>query len=426
MRRFSAIIVVYLLSACPAAAQHVRPKPDTTGDTPIEIVVDRYISASAGAADLLAIQHELASLEDRVLPLKFGDERRRLPLVAGIAYRAGKLIALDVPQDHMLMVVAHEVFGHGARLRELGIGHIGYSFDAPIPYGHGGAATSFSGEVPDTPLTFLTIEMSGIEAQNVLADAIADVTLARAVVNYREAWLYFESRYIGMTYTLSATEHSEEGHDIADFIRTFKDACTPPVCTPITLRDVKRGARLTLADPLLYFALYGFTSAYIAEGKATSPIPTIPIGRGVRFLPSVGFQLAPFGTERLLRSAFTSGLRAEGKGRHVTAVTLRFGTTGASRPWGFDLRASDLHLFGRIHLRASAHVWRQPPLDSDQTSAPLKTGAAGAATLVLPLKRFTHSDWLKATFTGGYKSSGFVPGERLGRGLIFRAGVTVD
>ena len=30
---------------------------------------------------------------------------------------AAKFTALDVPQDHMLLVVQHEVFGHGARLR---------------------------------------------------------------------------------------------------------------------------------------------------------------------------------------------------------------------------------------------------------------------------------------------------------------------
>ena len=42
-------------------------------------------------------------------------------------------MALDMPQDHLLMVVAHEVFGHGARFRELGDGRIRYGFDAPHP-----------------------------------------------------------------------------------------------------------------------------------------------------------------------------------------------------------------------------------------------------------------------------------------------------
>src|SRR5439155_21530269 len=228
-----------------------------------------------------------------------------------------------------------------------------------------------------------------------MADSIAAAALARGRIHYREAWLYFESRYLGMTNMLDATEEWEEGHDVGDFFRTFEKACTRPDCRPITLRDLHRGARLTLADPLLYFSLYGFASSYVAQGNVTSAIPMIPIGHGIRYLPSVGFQMTPFGTERLLRSAFVSGLRAKGEGQRLTTVTLRIGTTGASRPWAVDVRLADVRLF-RLHVRATADIWRQPPLLAKQTSAPRKTGASAAATMVLPLRKCIHKDWLKA------------------------------
>src|SRR5947207_6697517 len=232
----------------------------------------------------------------------------------------------------MLLVLGHEVFGHGARLRELGVGHISYSFDGPVPYTHGGAVTSFSGQVPDTPLTFLTIEMAGIEAQNVMADAIAERGLSRGRLHYREAWLYFENRYLAMTYMLDATNHAPEGHDVADFTRTFADACRAPDCTPVSLRAIKRGAKLTLGDPMLYYALYGFASSYIAQGQTTSPLPLIPLGsfsgHAVRVLPSLGFQLTPYGTERILRGAFVSG--SKDHDAKVMTLALRVGNTGAS------------------------------------------------------------------------------------------------
>ena len=285
--------------------------------------------------------------------------------------------------------------------------------------------TSFSGDFPDTPLASLAVEMAGIEAQNTMADSIAAAALARGRMHYREAWLYFESRYLGMTYMLDATADSEEGHDVADFVRTFEKACTRPDCHPITLRDLHRGARLTLADPLLYFSLYGFASSYLAQGNATSPIPMIPIGRGVRYLPSVGFQMTPYGTERLLRNALVSGQRAKGTGHGVTIVTLRLGTTGASRPWAVDVRAADMRLFRRFHVRAAADFWRQPPPLANQASVPLKTGASAAATIVLPLRMLIHKDWLKAVMTGGYKSEGFVPGEQLGGGIVWRIGILI-
>jgi hypothetical protein len=398
------------------------------------IVLDRYMSPAAGTMDLLTIQHEIATVEDRRLPLKFGDEQRRWPLVAGILYRTGKFVGLDVPQDHMLLVLGHEVFGHGARLRELGVGRIGYSFDWPPPYGAGGAVTGFSGTFPDTPLASLTIDMAGIEAQNTMADSIAETAIARGRIHYREAWLYFETRYLGTAYMLNATGQSPAGDDVADFFRTFREACKPPGCKPITLSDLKKGARLTLADPLLYFSLYGFASSYVAQGNATSAIPMIPLGHGVRYVPSVGFQMTPYGTEDIFRNSFVTG--ADRALRSVTNITLRFGTTGASRPWAIDARVADVRLFRGIHGRVAADIWRQPPILADQTSAPLKTGgaaaaplksgAAAAATIILSLGKLTRLDWLNAAITAGYKSEGFVPGEQICKGVIVRAGVAID
>jgi hypothetical protein len=378
------------------------------------------MTPAAGTTDLLTIQRELSALEDRFLPLKFGDERRRLPLLAGMGYRAGKFIFFDIPQDHMLLVVGHEVFGHGARLRELGVGHIAYAFDGPVPYGEGGAATSFSGQLPDTPLAFLTIEMAGIEAQNVMADTIAERALSRGRLHYREAWLYFEDRYLGMTYMLSASGHSQEGHDVADFWKTFGDACITPACTPITLNEIKHGARWTLVDPMLYYAVYGFASSYIAQGRSTSPLPMIPLGHNLHVLPSAGFELTPYGTEYLLRSMLTAhgGVRA-------TTFTVRVGNTGASTPWAVDMRGAGVPLLQRFRLRADGSVWRQPRFLADHTSAPLRTGASAAVTVEVPLQRLTRTSAARAIVTAGYKSDGFVPGERLSRGLILRAGIVL-
>src|SRR5215210_5344229 len=75
-------------------------------------VADTYMTPSVGALNLAATQHALAAAEDRFLPLKLGTERTRLGLAAGILYRAAKFTAIDVPQDHMLLVVQHEFFGH--------------------------------------------------------------------------------------------------------------------------------------------------------------------------------------------------------------------------------------------------------------------------------------------------------------------------
>ena len=235
---------------------------------PYAVVFDSYMTPAAGAEGLLTAQHLLATAEDRWLPLTIGEERRRSTHTLGILYRAGKFLTLDMPQDHFLMVVAHEVSGHGARFRELGDGRLRYGFDAPIPYGSGDAFTRFNGRFPVSPLADLTVSASGMEAQHSLADAIAERAVARGRLHYREAWLYFESRMAAVSYTLSASPTSPDGHDIASFLETFEEACTAP-CVPLTRNYVQRRSLLALADPLLYYSLYGLAVSYIGNASTT-------------------------------------------------------------------------------------------------------------------------------------------------------------
>ena len=277
-------VILVLLSALLGAREAMAQ-----GERPHMIVFDSYMTPAAGAEDLLTLQHLAASAADRWLPLKLGQEQSRLARAGGILYRSGKFLLFDMPQDHMLMVVAHEVFGHGTRFRELGRGRIGYGFDPPIPYSEGDAFTSFRGEFPTSPLAILSVSASGIEAQHVVSDAIADRAVSRGRLHYREAWLYFESRLTGITYIQSASPTSSEGHDVADFLETFEKSCDAP-CRPFSRRHVQRRALFALADPMLYYSMYAFASAYIAGGQTTAPVPMLPIGRRFAHCRSSGMR----------------------------------------------------------------------------------------------------------------------------------------
>jgi hypothetical protein len=386
------------------------------------------MTPAAGAQDLLTLQHILASAEDRWLPLKIGTERSRPARALGILYRAGKFFALDLPQDHMFMVVAHEVFGHGTRFRELGDGRQRYGFDAPIPYGSGGAFTKFDGLFPVSPLASLSVSSAGIEAQHSLADAIAERAIARGRLNYREAWLYFESRIAAVDYMLSASPISAEGHDVAEFLDDFQKACVAP-CSPLTRNYVQRRALLALADPLLYYSMYGLAVSYIGNGSTTGPVPLIRAGGGVRLMPSVGYALTPYGAEWTLRTAFHTEQRA-GTGpraeRKITNVTLRVGNTGASTTWGLSARAADVLRLRGLVIALTVNVWKQPELFAAQLSDALHTGGAAVATVVVPIPWKLPSRWAQGIqVSAGYKSRGFVPGEQVSRGPILRAGLTL-
>src|SRR5262245_11821115 len=96
--------LVQVLSPRQALAQDGRP---------YVAVFDRDMTPAAGTRDILTLQRVAADLEDRWLPPSRFAETTTSKHAFGVAYRFGKWYGLDLPQDHFLMVVAHEVFGHG-------------------------------------------------------------------------------------------------------------------------------------------------------------------------------------------------------------------------------------------------------------------------------------------------------------------------
>ena len=421
------LLLIVVAGASTALAQEADP---------YVVVLDQYMSPAAGAQDLLTLQHELAAVEDRWIPLKVGQERSRPSYALGILYRGTKFLMFDVPQDHFLMVVAHEVFGHGARFRELGEGTLTYGFDAPIPYGSGDAFTKFVGQFPVSPLADLNVSAAGIEAQHALADGITDRAVARGRLHYREAWLYFESRMAALNYMLSASPHSSPGHDVAGFIETFEDQCEPP-CSPLTRKYVQQRALIALADPMLYTSIYAFAGAYIGGASTTGPVPMIALGRGTRILPSLGYAMAPYGTEWTVRSAVTRERRAEskeqGEGKwlrinvsDVRHIAVRIGDTGATTTWGVAARLDDVLQIKRLRIGAKVDVWRQPHMFADHTYGPLRTGAAVTGTTILPLPRALRTRWSNGIYAAaGYKAQGYVPAEQISGGAFLRAGVAL-
>jgi hypothetical protein len=399
----------------------MSPAAAAAQDAPAYVVlIDRYMTPEAGTADILAAQRALAAVEDHWLPPSRFDESTPLRRGLGIGYRLGKWFVLDLPQDDFLMVVGHEVFGHGARLREIGAAEITYQFDAPIPYGPGGAATSFNGDLNVTRADALAIDAAGIEAQNVLADHIANQALEAGWLPYRGAWLYAESRLAGLRYIRSVSPQSPPGHDVRSFLEDFNDQCDPPVCAPLPASTLKREALLTLGDPMLAFAGYTWAVSYLVRGRSSGEVPMIPLPHEVHYLPGLRFEMTPYGTAVTTEHDFVRNHR-------LTRVTAGVGDTGRQHAWDVGVDAHDLLHGAWWHADLRAAVWRQPTLDSTPNSQLFMTGGLAAATARIP---FGHggrvAERLGFLVQGGYKSDGFVRGERLHAGPIVRVGVIIS
>jgi hypothetical protein len=405
------IVVAGVLSGLPADAQPSSPAAT--------VLVDQEMTPTAGAADVLAVQGLFGAFEDRLLPVRL-PESTPSGHALGIAYRIGKWAALDLPQDGFLMVAAHEIFGHGARLREIGAAGIGYQFNAPPPYGSGSAATRFDEESFQTASRAdrLAIDAAGIEAQNVLADDIAAEALAGGSVSYRAAWLYAQSRIASLLYIRSVSPQSDPGHDVAAFLGDFNSGCVPPVCTPLESASLKNRALLMLADPILALSAYAFVESYLVQGHASGPMPMFSLPHGYAYLPAVGFAMTSYGTE------WTTDHYVRARDR-LMKFSIRMGDTGAARAWGLGVRAPRAIERGRVVLDLSLDFWRQPPIDASTATASLATGGLAAATVHVALGGSQAPRRVGLIGEFGCKSDGFVRGERLRGGAIVRVGLTI-
>jgi len=404
--------------SCLAGALMLSSPLSAQTQPPATVLVDRDMTPAAGATDVLALRRLLASFEDRVLPARFS-EATPPGHALGILYRAGKWAAIDLPQDSFLMVVAHEMLGHGARLREFGASGVRYQFDAPPPYGDGSAATVVDSAWPHavTRANLLAVDAAGIETQALLADDISGQALARDSLSYRDAWLYAESRIAGLLYIRSVSSQSEPGHDVAQFLNHLNDGCAPPACTPLEMQTLKQRALLMLADPMLAFSAYEFAAAYLVRGQTAMTVPMIPLGHGIRYLPAVGFAMTAYGTEWTIDHYIRSTNR-------LTTFSVRIGDTGSARTWGVGVRAAHAAQRGRLAVDVSADIWSQPALNAPASATGLKTGGLLAATMHVPLGRQPSSRMgLVGEF--GCKSDGFVRGQLLRAGPIVRFGLTV-
>jgi hypothetical protein len=411
-RRFVAAIAVALVASCPraAAAQDGRE---------YVAVVDRDMTPAAGTLDLFTLQRIAGAFEDRwLMPSRF-DESTRAKRALGIGYRFGKWFALDLPQDHFLMVLGHEVFGHGSRLREIGAQRVSYSFDAPIPYGGGGAVTSFNGNVLVTRSDALAVDTGGIEAQNVLADHIVSQALRAGAIDYRASWLYLESRLDGLRYIRSVSPRSSPGHDVRSFLLDFNDGCDPPACTPIDAATLKRRAWLMLGDPMLAYAGYAWGASYLVRGRTSAEVPMIPLPYGVRYLPALRFEMTPYGT------ALTTEHDVVRSGR-LTRLSVGVGDTGARHAWDVGVTAIDLLRHARFRGDVAFSFWNQPALDATPDAQTFNFGGRAAATVRVPLGSHAGATGRTSVLVqAGYKSDGFVRGERLHQGPILRVGVSI-
>jgi hypothetical protein len=391
------------LSLCGA---HVGAAQSSTAGS-ATLLIDRDISPAAGATATITVGRLVAHAEDRFVPLRLFADHGRLRRATNASYRLAKLALFDAPQENWLRVANHELFGHGGRLRELFNGPVSYALPAPPPYGRGGGATYFQLDRAPTVEETLAVTVGGMEANRMMARFLTQDALTSGHWHYRDARRYLYAEYDTIRYIRRTTGSEKEGHDVRDFLKVYNEVATAYDAKTLSARTLRRRVLAGFANPMIAYSYYSAFISYVWSGHADSRVPMLRLG-ATRYLPMARFQLTSFGTEWVIDNVLVRN------GRFIDA-TIRAGQTIGARTWGVGLQTTRLAAWKGWTFDGDGDLWHQPEWGGEVT--------ATAHRQVRQLPRLHNT--LAFVVQAGYKTNGFLAGDRIYQGGVLRIGASL-
>jgi hypothetical protein len=366
------------------------------------------------AGNLLAAHKAVYAMENSLLPPFLFSEEEFLPKAGGMLYRLGKTVLLDNIMDHVVILIQHEVFGHGARYREYGSWDNSYHISLFPPFGPGsGWASSDAFSKTLSQEERILTAVAGNEANTLLSLRLRTVWLRRGKINFRETMLYtFAAQNI--TYYIVRTRiRGNNGGDITAYLSRI-NALHSGTGGSQSLDDLLWSCLCNLLDPFQYFALAGYFHTYLVTGEEYFALPMFDFG-AFRYLPAAHFYLTPFGVEFYLDNY----LKFE---TFLLYNYIRVGLPTFEPFFGAGFDVSGLKLTDWLFLHGRLDIWHQPAARYG-TESGMVTGSAGLGVLAAVGADFMFTPKAGLTAQGGFKTDGFVPGKPLNNGFFFSAGL---
>ncbi|MDN3508027.1 MAG: hypothetical protein P0S94_03815, partial [Simkaniaceae bacterium] len=375
-----------------------------------EIIIDEYFSPYSGAASIQFAQWGLLKGEDTLFPLS------EEVTTAKIWGRLFEMLGWSLVNS-LGSVTQHEVFGHGYRLRELGITPSSYSI---TPWSGG---TSFGIPFSDPAGNYMAITIAGLEANAIMGQQYKMHAMQAGCLDGRSATLYTASHlalfdYIIATHESRNTNKVIEGNDIEAYLALYNS--TYPT-DPLTLGQLTRWSLFSFLDPM---TIYTWISEfyYIAFGEAWV-FPVIELTDNITYLPNISVALAPYGPEAYLQNFFS-----------INDHPLYGYIKGAKRGVGLGIAYDYLLAKEKGSLGGKIDLWRQHqfitsatvgdieekrPLDRPE----LSNIVYGVAASLIGRYYLTPSFGFYAELGG--KTAGYLPGYSLGGSLTARIGLSI-
>ncbi|MFQ6069072.1 MAG: hypothetical protein ACE5LC_00945 [Candidatus Aminicenantales bacterium] len=416
LEKAAALLLVFLLGSSALARAEIQ----------YPLIYEACHSAVEGANNLLTLHRLIYGLEEKLLKPKFIEEKTLLKKALGISYRLSKTIFIDNVVDHMTFLVQHEFFGHGARYREFGYVNNRYELHLVYPYGDN-KGWAFRGEQKQPRIVTdhenMVMKAGGSEANCILSNILLSKWLQRGSIHYREAILYLFAANDLNQYILFTKFglRNRAGNDVLNFLSLINayEGYAGESNYRLTLDDLGKHTLANFLNPFFYYALYTYLYTYLWSGENAWEFPLIKL-RGMKYLPCFRMGLTPFGSELYFENFFLVS-------RQVFRLYFRYGIPTFHTFWGAGVNALSITLSDNLSLQGELDVWYQPQLLLGGDSVVVKKTGFGAALLGTVHFRPIKSKFPLHLFTQvGYKSKGFLPGEKLSAGLIIRAGLSLS
>jgi hypothetical protein len=271
----------------------------------------------------------------------------------------------------------------------------------------------------------LALSMGGVEASAIMAGNLRRSWFQAGNMDYHGALLYMNTVGDLMNYLLKTDEKKLEtdpdlSNDMLNYIKVLngKEDRTQIQNFRLHLSELSSQSRIAFIDPFIWYASWTILKTYLWSGQSVFTFPAIPLGP-VRYLPLIGYGLTPWGPEYQFDNMLSLYKR-------VITLRVRIGDDTFRKSWGMDLDALSVISWLGYDLDLGGHFWKQPRLRLDildQNSRQLLYGGGGSINILSPALDLPFP--IRIAGGADYKTSGFLPGADLERGLAWRIGVGI-
>lgn len=411
--RYPAFAAVFalLFALSPAHAQASEEEPSEK-----VFLFDRYMSPYASSPLLLSTRALLNEGEDYLLP-----PREPSSLLGRYVRSLGNNFVNDT-----LMLISHEVNGHGFRVRSIGFCVSDYSvflllhgvLGLVTPANSLGGATVYKA-LPTTTEDDLLGVIAGNEANSVLAQQVVLKNFATGMLDHRVYNLFFKAftNLLGYVVLTSESGVAGMGREIGGDITRYQKLMNKKYGKQdmIPLNTLRWGSASFFCNPILYVSVWSFY-AHIIQGTQQFSIPCLKLGQ-VCYMPLVRMGLTPFGITYYLEHYLSYQHR-----------TLLISFNAGKSPFythpygGVQVQTHQLCTYQCYSLDVEAHVWRQPKLLF--TAADTLEDKNYWGGLIGINNRFKIHPYLSLNADISYKTPGFAEGVVAREGVNFRGGFT--